>query len=234
MKRTHNLGEVIDRAAFGDDCWLIEVAADGSARELTYSQLHRDADALARGLAKRGLRRGDCIGINAANSAEYLIAYIGIMRAGMVAVPINFKLSRDTVDYIIGDSKIALLRVDEARAGFVSSVPAIRLDQAVQWRDLLDPGPFIPLEMRDEEHATILYTSGSTGRPKGVPLTHGGYVWVVEALTAAAPPFRGKRALVAAPLYHMNALIQSLLQMQRVRLVHELLRRPHNEDAPIL
>jgi acyl-CoA synthetase (AMP-forming)/AMP-acid ligase II len=44
-----------------------------------------------------------------------------------------------------------------------------------------------------------------------VPLTHGGYVWVIETLNAVSPPFADKRALVAAPLYHMNALIQSLL-----------------------
>jgi acyl-CoA synthetase (AMP-forming)/AMP-acid ligase II len=65
--------------------------------------------------------------------------------------------------------------------------------------------------MADDEVALILYTSGSTGRPKGVPLTHGGYIWVIETLTAVSPPFGGKRALVAAPLYHMNALIQTLL-----------------------
>ena len=211
MAKIMNLGEVVDRNAFGDEIFLIEVAPDGSSRNLTYSQMHRDADALARGLTRRALKRGERIGILAGNSAEYLIAYIGIMRAGLVPVPINFKLPRDTIDYIIGDSKIVLMLVDEARAGFVCSIPSVRMDEYAAWKDLLDPGEVAPLQMQDGEFATILYTSGSTGRPKGVPLTHGGYVWVVDVLTAAAPPFKGSRALVAAPLYHMNALIQSLL-----------------------
>ena len=66
-----NLGEVVDRNAFSDEIFLIEVAPDGNTRNLTYSQLHRDADALARGLTKRGLKRGERIGILAGNSAEY-------------------------------------------------------------------------------------------------------------------------------------------------------------------
>lgn len=212
MTRIFNLGDVIPRTEGGSDTWCVEIAADGSARTLTFTDLHRHADALARGLLKRGLRRGDCVGILAANSAEYLIAHIGIMRAGLVAVPVNFKLSRDTIDYIIGNSKIALVLVDELRQALVSSVPTIRMDQSTAWNDLLDPGPFVPVTMRDEEYATILYTSGSSGRPKGVPLTHGGWVWVVDYLTAAqGPAMKGKRALVAAPLYHMNGLFQSLL-----------------------
>jgi len=212
MTRIFNLGELIPRTSPGDDPWCIEIAADGSARTLTFAELHQDADALARGLHKRGLRRGDCVGILAANSAEYLIAHVGIMRAGLVAVPANFKLSRDTIDYIIEDSKMAFVLVDELRQGFVGSIPSIRMDQPEAWRDLLDPGPFVPVDMRAEEYATILYTSGSSGRPKGVPLTHGGWVWVVDYLNAAqGPAMKGKRALVAAPLYHMNGLFQSLL-----------------------
>lgn len=211
MAKIHNLGEVIDRGAPGDGPWLIEITADGRQRSFTFAALHRDADAVARGLLNRGLKRGESIGILAANRAEYLIAYIGIMRAGLVAVPINFKLPRDTVAHIFGDSTIKLALVDEERAGLVGTVPAVRMDQPAAWRELLDPGSFVSPDMRDGEFATILYTSGSSGRPKGVPLTHGGYVWVTDVLSASGPALRGKRALVAAPLYHMNGLLQSLL-----------------------
>ena len=49
------------------------------------------------------------------NSAVYLIAYIGIMRAGMVAVPINFKLMRETIEHVERDSEISLMLVDGER-----------------------------------------------------------------------------------------------------------------------
>lgn len=51
----------------------------------------------------------------------------------------------------------------------------------------------------------FLYTSGSTGRPKGVVLSHQSHLWVLEQRANPAPP-PGQRVLVAAPLYHMNAL----------------------------
>src|SRR3546814_2108450 len=76
--------------------------------------------------------------------------------------------------------------------------------------DLLDPGPFEPgpfeiVRPADDEVAMFLYTSGSTGRPKGVPLTHHGHLWVIRTRGRGADA-SGHRFLVAAPLYHMNAL----------------------------
>jgi long-chain acyl-CoA synthetase len=210
MAAIHNFGEVIGRDLPGDAAWMIEIAPDGRERTITRDEFHASADALARGLIARGLERGQAVGIYAANSAEYLIAFTGIMRAGMVAVPVNTKLPRETVAHIVADSDLKLLLVDGERASSESGPPRIRLDDAAAWNDLLDPGPHRSPEMRDEEIAYILYTSGSTGRPKGVPLTHGGYLWVAELLVRTGPPLEGKRALIAAPLFHMNGLLQSL------------------------
>ena len=52
----------------------------------------------------------------------------------------------------------------------------------------------------------VLYTSGSTGRPKGVPLSHDGHLWAVRSRVAAGRDLDRERFLVAAPLFHMNAL----------------------------
>jgi acyl-CoA synthetase (AMP-forming)/AMP-acid ligase II len=211
MASIHNLGEVIARDTARDVPWLIELAADGSERTVTYPQLHAEADAIARGLLRRGLARGARVGLLAANSATYLIAYIGIMRAGMVAVPINFKLTRKTVEHIENDSKISLMLVDGERRTLAGDVPSARMDDAAEWAAFTSPGEHVSPDMRDEEFATILYTSGSTGQPKGVPLTHGSYVWGIDLLVATGPPMRAKRVLVAAPFFHMNGLLISLL-----------------------
>ncbi len=208
---TRNLGEVIPRTIEAGQTWMIEVDQQGNDAVTTYAQLQREADEIAAGLRRRGLARGARVGILAANGSRYYTAFLGTMRAGLVSVPINFKLTRDTIDYIIGDAGIELMFVDAEREPLCASVPTIRLDDDLAWQAGLAVEPSVSLAMESDELALILYTSGSTGRPKGVPLTHGGYVWVIEALTAVSPPFAGKRALVAAPLYHMNALIQSLL-----------------------
>ncbi|MFP6772849.1 MAG: class I adenylate-forming enzyme family protein [Alphaproteobacteria bacterium] len=207
----HNLGEIIPRDAAPDAIWLTEVASDDSARDIALGEFHATADAVARGLAARGLTRGQAVAILAGNSAEYLLAYFGIMRAGLVAVPINYKLPKATVDHIITDADVQLVLADGDWRHLVRERPIIEIHLAEEWLDLADPGPFTPLEMEVEEHATILYTSGSTGLPKGVPLTHGGYVWACELMRNSLPPMGGNRVLVAAPLYHMNGLILSAM-----------------------
>ena len=211
MAPIHNLGEVIPRDAARDVPWLIELAADGSERTIGYRQMHAEADAIARGLVRRGLARGARVGLLAANSAVYLMSYVGIMRAGMVAVPINFKLMPGTIEHIARDSQISLMLVDEERRALTGPVPSVRMDDADEWAAFVSEGAHASPAMRDDEFATILYTSGSTGLPKGVPMTHGGYVWGVDLLVATGPPMRDKRVLVAAPFFHMNGLLISLL-----------------------
>jgi long-chain acyl-CoA synthetase len=82
-------------------------------------------------------------------------------------------------------------------------VPRIVMEDA--FTSLLDDGSFSTVQADAEEPAMFLYTSGSTGRPKGVVLSHQSHLWVLEQRAVPSPP-PGQRVLVAAPLYHMNAL----------------------------
>jgi acyl-CoA synthetase (AMP-forming)/AMP-acid ligase II len=79
------------------------------------------------------------------------------------------------------------------------------------YQALLDPGDFETVRPAADEIGMFLYTSGSTGRPKGVPLSHAGQLWVIEARGQVDPDYSAHRFIVAAPLYHMNALIFSKL-----------------------
>jgi long-chain acyl-CoA synthetase len=194
-----NLGELFDPNAQPDKTALIAVQLDGSHREVAYRALDGAASAVAADLAARGLKRGARVALLGANSAEYLIAYLGIMRAGLAAVPINTRLPATTIDVILADSEARLVFPDRPRPG---ELPLDRIP--------LDDGAHFPA-VRPERHeeAMILYTSGSTGRPKGVRLSHAGQLWALRTRIATFADPQSDRFLVAAPLYHMNALFAS-------------------------
>lgn len=204
-----NLGALIDPARQPDKVAVIDF--DGErAREVTYSALDALADGVARALVSRGFERGDRIAILAANSSDYLAAHLGIMRAGLVSVPINFRLPRHLVEFIIQDCGARLVFCDsERRAVIPADVVVIDFDDA-EFGAFVQPGSFDAIEPKKGEAATILYTSGSTGKPKGVVLSHDAQRWVVE-MRLGPQGIEDQRMLIAAPLYHMNALALSLL-----------------------
>jgi long-chain acyl-CoA synthetase len=201
-----NLGDMLDAARTPEKVVLIEAGHDGKSTRVAYTARALDGliDAVARGLLKRGLRRGDAVGVLALNRAEYVAVYFGAMRAGLVVVPVNLKLPAETAAFIAQDAAVKLFFADSERASLVpDGMPQIGFD-APDWSGFLDPGPFDSVAVAEDEIAQILYTSGSTGRPKGVPLSHGGQRWAVEVVSTE--DVSAHRLLVAAPMFHMNAL----------------------------
>jgi long-chain acyl-CoA synthetase len=184
----------------------------GQERRFSYRDFEGQANAVARSLAARGLVRGDRVAVLSANRFEYLTTLHGIMRAGFVAVPVNFKFPPVTIDYIVHDSGAKLVFCDARRFNSApKDLPRIRFDgEGSEFADSLKPGPFNAVAAATGEPAMFLYTSGSTGRPKGVVLSHQSHIWVVETRMAAQDMSR-HRFLIAAPLYHMNALAMSQL-----------------------
>ena len=206
-----NLGALTGGDRDLDKVAIIDLGT-GQERRFSYRDFEGQANAVARSLAARGLVRGDRVAILSTNRFEYLTTLHGIMRAGFVAVPVNFKFPPVTIDYIVHDSGAKLVFCDARRFGSApKDLPRLRFDdEGGEFADFLKPGPFVPVTAARGEPALFLYTSGSTGRPKGVVLSHQSHIWVVETRMAAQDMSR-HRFLIAAPLYHMNALAMSQL-----------------------
>src|SRR5499427_3388281 len=201
-----NLGDLIQRDRDLDKVAIIDLGVK-LAREVSYGQLDAMANGVARALSARGIARGERVAILSANRAEYLAAYYGIMRAGLVAVPVSFKFPRATIHFILRDADAKLVFCDVARApDCPPGIPAVHFgDEGAKGFDrFLDGGPFDAIVPRPREPAMFLYTSGSTGMPKGVVLSHQSHLWLVE--TRLTGDLERHRYLIAAPLYHMNAL----------------------------
>ena len=211
MPDSKNLGDLIRRDFDLSKIAIIDLGGEQASREFSYAQLDEMTRGVARALSKRGLQRGDRVAILSANRTEYLAAYFGIMRAGYVAVPVNFKFPRKTIHFIIRDAGAKLVFCDSARRVDCPDMPVVcfGVEGEESFERFLDPGPFQTVVPLPDEPAMFLYTSGSTGTPKGVVLTHQGHIWVGE--TRLAPGLERHRYLIAAPLYHMNALALSIL-----------------------
>jgi long-chain acyl-CoA synthetase len=215
-----NLGALIARDESGDrgtDTPAIMGLDDAfNERQYTFAELDTLADAVAHTLTGR-YTRGDRIALLAANSADYVATMLGIMRAGLVAVPVNYKFPRALIADVIADSGARLVFTDSKRfADAPVALPRVVFDgqqeviDAQAFRSFIAPAKsqgliFEPVVPHENEAALFLYTSGSTGRPKGVVLSHASHLWVVET-RLNAQPLSGERVLIAAPLYHMNAL----------------------------
>ena len=202
-----NLGDLIVRDRDLSKVAIIDLGGEETPCEYTYAELDAMCMAVARALSKRGLKRGDRVAILSMNRTEYLAAYYGIMRAGFVAVPVNYRFPRKTIHFIVADSGAKLVFCDKPRReDCPPDLLAVVFGEGGEggFDDFLDPGPFQSVVPADREPAMFLYTSGSTGTPKGVVLSHQSHIWVVEA--RLTPGLDRHRYLIAAPLYHMNAL----------------------------
>lgn len=228
MSELRNLGDILRLPALGGRPAYIDLRDPEQPLQVTALELEQRIVALSRGLLRRGVRPGERVAILAENRLEFMAAYLGIMRMGAVAVPVNFKLAAPTIAHIFKDSEICLAFVDEGRAAQVpANTPKVCFDArgGGELADFLDPGPLETFIPGDEDLAEILYTSGSTGLPKGVPLNHAGQLWPLArqacALDSATPQ---ERTVVVAPLYHMNGLYFSTLALCNRITIHSLPR----------
>src|ERR1700733_237070 len=111
-----NLGDLIRRERDLAISPIVGPGGEQGPREFSYAQLDTMANGVARALVKRGLQRGDRIALLSANRVEYIAAYYCIMRAGLVAVPLNFKFPRNPFQFIIRASGAKLVFCDAPRA----------------------------------------------------------------------------------------------------------------------
>lgn len=198
-----NLGQIADGVA-GERTAFIDLR-DG-ARTITYDEFRAEMRAVARGLTRIGLRAGDRIGILALNRAEYLSVIFGAVLAGMVPVPLNVKLPAETLAALLRTDGVALIIAEHAFAHLIpDSAKAIFFDDG--FTALLDFGDFEAVAVTADHVSMQPYTSGSTGLPKGVLLTHAGQAWAAETLVVHRRLRADDRGILAAPLYHKNALV---------------------------
>ena len=203
------------------------VASDGCL--LTYQELDRLSNKVARALLRLGVAPGDRVAILAPKSAAAVIALYGALKAGACYVPLDPKAPAGRLSHIVADSGAAVIVADQARtsqaATLAGSVPRSRgvVVAGVPGRPEREEAPVAPApgvvivppavvagesgEPLAEDRAIetdlayILYTSGSTGTPKGVMISHRNSLTFVEWAAAAAGLSEQDRVCSPAPLH---------------------------------
>ena len=171
---------------------------------LTHAELHDRAARLASVLAAGGVQPGDRVALLLHNRIEFVEALLACHRLAAVAVPINFRLASDEIDYILGDSGAAALITDAADAG--AEVRMV-LEVGPEYDAAVASAPPRPTaELLDDDVALMGYTSGTTGRPKGALLTHRNLVastlsWIHEMRAGQDDVW-----LSGQPLFHIGGI----------------------------
>jgi acyl-CoA synthetase (AMP-forming)/AMP-acid ligase II len=204
-----NLGLLLAEHARADRPAIIDLRDPDRPRPVSFRELDAGCNGVARALVKAGLGPGDRVGILSLNRVEFVMTLLGAMRAGVVPVPVNVKLPVDAVAYILRDAGARRVFSDAAARRLVpADMPAVEYGEGGEngFERFLDPGPFDAFEPGADSVAVQPYTSGSTGRPKGVLLSHYGQNWSRRILAHTRGTTPRDVILVAAPLYHKNAL----------------------------
>ncbi len=144
--------------------------ADGE--ELTIGQWHRQSNRIARGLVERGLELGERVAIvlGQEEPLEWLVSYMGVHKAGGVAVPLPARAGSSELTRALAHAEPTFVLCSRVSDQPVGSA----LTTGLGWTDVLsDDDSELAQLVRPEDIADIVYTSGTTGEPKGVAVRHG-------------------------------------------------------------
>ena len=199
-----------------------KIGARDSQRALTFAQWHARASRLANGLLALGLVKGDRVALLAYNCIEWMEMYVALARAGLVAVPINFRLTAPEIAYIASHCEARafiaqhelLDRVDSIRSELTIEPHAyisIGAPASTGWRDyealIAAAGTQEPaVAVRPADPCALMYTSGTTGRPKGAIRSHEGNTLIALATALDMGFTRRDTALLVMPMCHANSL----------------------------
>jgi fatty-acyl-CoA synthase len=203
-----------------------KLAARDSRRSLTFCEWNERADRLAKGLRSLGLSKGDRVALLAYNCIEWMEMYVALARAGLIAVPVDFRLAGPEIEYIAQSCQARAFIVQH---DLVACVDAIRSPLGIPperwvhfgsgpapagWSSYetliareFDAMPTVDIETDDVW--ALMFTSGTTGHPKAAIRTHGAtaVMSLVTAIDMDLTP--DDTALLVMPMCHANSLFFS-------------------------
>ena len=191
---------------------------------LTYAELDRLSDAVAVGLARRGVGKGDCVASFVFNCHQQALGWIATNKLGAIWTPFNAGLGSDDLAHAMTTTQARVLIVEPETAEKVARLPADVMRDllifttgpsaigAEPFEGLLatDGAPPTP-EIAPGDPALILFTGGTTGLPKGVVLPHFGLIGAAYRFGEVYRPNPGDHYYTTLPMFHCGGIILGTL-----------------------
>jgi len=225
-RSTGNLADLVRRAA--------QEVPDKTAfafqqLRLSWEQTDALVDSAARGLLDLGLAPGDRVALQLGNTPDFPVVYFAVLRAGLVAVPVNPGYTAPELHSVLEDSGARVLVTSAAGAQLLPEEGPAGLEHVVVAGGGAAPGsrtleallavPAGPVEAGagGEDLAVVLYTSGTTGRARGAMLTHRALLANLDQCAAIDPPVMEREdvVLLVVPLFHVYGLNGVLAMVAR-------------------
>ncbi len=186
-----------------------------------WETVNEKVNAVANALISSGLKKGDKVAMWMFNTDMFVFTFYGILKAGGVAVPVNFRLASREAEFIFGNCDAMAVIFDDVfepamremkprlkNIRYYLSAGSERFETFDPLADVLSSGdigePGVYVDQFDESE--ILYTSGTTGRPKGALFVHHNHITVVNTMATLIGLRPTDRLLHAAPLFHSAEL----------------------------
>lgn len=187
---------------------------EARGREWTYSQLNRYANRVAHALRSVGLGHGDKVGFLCDSRLEWVGLYVGVVKLGAVAVPVNYRQTPKEMVDTLTDADVKILFSLTALASPLEELPqsmttvlidgngAGCLDSLLEGQDDTN----IKADLLATDANVILFTGGTTGKAKGVVLSHENLFWNSLDEIIDTQMHEGDNTLLTTPLHHSAAL----------------------------
>ncbi len=218
-----NPSEDRDNAATWREASLIEGSSDAPyRRDLTWRQFDKNANRFANLLLSRGIKKGTKVGILLMNCLEWLPVYFGVLKAGCIAVPLNFRYSSDEISYCLELADVEILvfgpeftprltaissQIEKLKLTFFVGTEKQQPDFAESYDRLVNYCSFEapPVVCEESDCAAIYFSSGTTGFPKAILHNHRGLVASCLTEQKHHGQNRDDVFLCIPPLYHTGA-----------------------------
>src|SRR5436190_5951351 len=222
MSSERTLQSTVDSLSEDGDKTALLVFGKKDRHRWSFEKLADCARSFANGLAKDGFKRGDTVILFAENSPEWIVTALGIIRAGMVAVPLDVQLGDKTLVHILRESDARAVITTQKRVERIEKLagsekkPKLILfdadsDDERSWERFLDNKTTELPAAGSSDEAIIFYTSGTTGPPKGVPLSHANIISQLDTAADVKILAGDDRVLLPLPLHHVYPFVIGML-----------------------